>query len=859
MKTKSNLLFVAFTCLFLCSGAQSFPLSWTSKGVGGGGAIVNAAISPFNNNEFFLTCDMSNLFHTTDFGQNYSMTHFNQLQAQVKTEVQFTSSQPKLFALSKTTGYVPVKSYNGGTNWLAATNPATLGSLYQYFASSHDTDQVVISDAQKIYFSNTENTAGPISFPIILNYPNAYGAHIAGVFFENKDTVYVCSHDSLIRTFNGGLTWTNVSAGTFGIPSNEHIVSFKGAKQGGKWVFYCVTILANAIQKIYKSSSEDYSYYKGVYKLSQGQTQWLSIGNNLPNPATDKVYLLGLANNDTSVVYVGGSSTSFSVPIGAIFKSMNGGNSFTNVFINSGAFNANSNVTTGWIGKQLSATARFKWHGISYFLALTVDPNNSGRLICGDQYVAHTSIDGGVNWTQAYTDINYDNAPSTLLNQTHKYKTSGLETTACYWLTWTSPTNIFASYNDILARTSTDGGQFWSYDIYGLDTTGGSINDINMTLVNPATGLIYAAAGEQPGSNADYTDARILQYLGRLSVSADSGKTWVVLKRFSHRAVTSIALDPNSINGMYVTVIDILGGIGDVYHCTDVVSNSNSWTRLASPPRTEGRALQILVLQNGDLVSVYGTRDVNPISPSNVFSASSGVFYSNNGGASWADVTPIGTTKETVNVEIDPNDATESTWLAFAGNKCTSPGVFRTTNKGQTWTPVYNGGVLSGSFHPSLPNELYICTEINGLQYATNTNSNSFSITPITSYPFRRPQKVFFNPYNVNEVWVASFGNGFRMGTTNLNTGIKNLEKENTLTVVYPNPANSHITVKLSVKIKPQDNLSIYDLIGQQVLSLNGLSGESVLINTTTLSSGTYILKVNTDGVNHTSKFIISR
>jgi len=767
--------FMGAGCNLSTIATSAFPSAWTSRGVGGGGAIVAASISPFNSNEFFMTCDMSNLFHTTDFGQNYSMIPYTQLQVQLKSEVQFTSNPSKLFVLNRSGVYIPSKSYDGGINWTNATNPCT-GSAYQLFASPHDTDQVVISDVNKIYFSNTANTIG--SYSTLFNYPGLYGGHIAGVYFENKDSVYICSHDSLIYTFNGGGSWLNATAGTNGIPANEHIISFKGAKQGGKWVFYCVTIQANALSNIYNSSPRDYTQYRGIYKLSQGQTQWNSIGGNLPNPSVDKGYLIGMANNDTSVVYIGGSSFYIGSPpvtLGAIFKSTDGGNSFVNSFINAGNFNSNSNVTTGWIGKQALNTSRFKWNGLTYFLMLSVDPNNSSRLLCGDQFVAHSSIDQGANWQQAYTDVNYDNAPSVLINQSNQYKTSGLETTACYWLNWTSPTNIFACYNDILARRSIDGGNLWSYDIYGLDSTGGTINDVNMTISNPLTGRMYAAVGEQPGSNADYTDARILLFRGRISVSADSGKTWITMHNFSKKPVTSLAFDKNPANpnGMYATVIDVLGGIGDVYYCADVTTTPNTWTRRSSPPRTQGRPLQIIVLNKDTLVAVYGTRNSASLGTA-VYTASSGVFYSTDGGLTWADNNPSFMQIETVNVEIDPNDLSQNTWLAFVGTKTinqvppvpAAPGVYRSTNRGVNWINVYNQSALSGTFHPTFPNELYICTELKGLQYATNTNSNSFDTSNVASYPFRRPQKIFFNPYNVNEVWAASFGNGFRVGTT---------------------------------------------------------------------------------------------
>jgi hypothetical protein len=220
-------------------------------------------------------------------------------------------------------------------------------------------------------------------------------------------------------------------------------------------------------------------------------------------------------------------------------------------------------------------------------------------------------------------------------------------------------------------------------------------------------------------------------------------------------------------------------------------------------------------LNNGDLISVYGPRDISSSStPSWIFSNSSGVFYSTDGGITWADVTLTAMQKEVVNVEIDPNDPDQNTWLAFVGNKAIAPGVYRTTDKGQSWTNVYNQGVLSGSFHPTLPNTLYICTELDGLVSASNTNSNSFAITPVSSYPFRRPQRVFFNPYDVNEVWVANFGNGFRVGMTNLPAGISADSFSYNDIIMYPNPVSNVLAFSETLY-----NLEVYNHKGQLVIS----------------------------------------
>ncbi|MBC7863622.1 MAG: hypothetical protein IAF38_11640, partial [Bacteroidia bacterium] len=48
--------------LLVCISLFSQPTSWSPKGIGGGGALFSPSINPGNNNEFFISCDMSELF-----------------------------------------------------------------------------------------------------------------------------------------------------------------------------------------------------------------------------------------------------------------------------------------------------------------------------------------------------------------------------------------------------------------------------------------------------------------------------------------------------------------------------------------------------------------------------------------------------------------------------------------------------------------------------------------------------------------------------------------------------------------------------------------------------------------------------
>jgi hypothetical protein len=124
----------------------------------------------------------------------------------------------------------------------------------------------------------------------------------------------------------------------------------------------------------------------------------------------------------------------------------------------------------------------------------------------------------------------------------------------------------------------------------------------------------------------------------------------------------------------------------------------------------------------------------------------------------------------TKDILIDPNDATQSTWYVCVYSGWGGPpnglgGLYRTTNRGQSWTKINSlDRVGSCAINPAHANEMYLTTETNGLWYTANLSAAQPTFTAVASYPFRQPERVFFNPYNVGEIWVTSFGNGLRVG-----------------------------------------------------------------------------------------------
>jgi hypothetical protein len=173
------------------------------------------------------------------------------------------------------------------------------------------------------------------------------------------------------------------------------------------------------------------------------------------------------------------------------------------------------------------------------------------------------------------------------------------------------------------------------------------------------------------------------------------------------------------------------------------------------------------VLNDGTLVvSFSGRRD-----STGAFTASSGVFVSVDGGQTWLDRSDAGMQYWTWDVVVDPFDATQNTWYAGVFSGWGGPpndlgGLYKSSNRGISWTRVLaNDGVTSITFNPNDQNEAYMTTETRGLWFSNNITATP-TFSAVANYPFRQPERVFFNPFNLNEIWVTSFGGGVQVGTT---------------------------------------------------------------------------------------------
>ena len=93
------------------------PSQWLPRGPGGGGALFAPSFSPHNPNEIYISCDMSEVFHSTNLGASWDMQDFRQIQGNRESQVRFTSNPSIIFAIDYTGDLArPSKSTDGGAD-----------------------------------------------------------------------------------------------------------------------------------------------------------------------------------------------------------------------------------------------------------------------------------------------------------------------------------------------------------------------------------------------------------------------------------------------------------------------------------------------------------------------------------------------------------------------------------------------------------------------------------------------------------------------------------------------------------------------------------------------------------------------
>jgi hypothetical protein len=213
----------------------------------------------------------------------------------------------------------------------------------------------------------------------------------------------------------------------------------------------------------------------------------------------------------------------------------------------------------------------------------------------------------------------------------------------------------------------------------------------------------------------------------------------------------------------------------------------------------------------------------------------------------------------TKDIVIDPTDAGQNTWYVAVHSGWGGPandkgGLYKTVNRGGSWTLLFESDrVESATVNPNNANEMYVTTEAEGLWYSSNATAPVPTFTPLTAYTFQHPMRVFYNPHNNNAIWVTSFGNSLKKGTTGTG-GI--FETTGSLAVtVFPNPAKESFEVTAETGLVA---VKLINALGETVYSNTPAAHKSVVISASALKPGIYFLScTDTDGKSSTQKVVV--
>ncbi|MBL7831872.1 MAG: hypothetical protein JNK41_12645, partial [Saprospiraceae bacterium] len=585
------------------------PLSFSPRGIGGGGALFFPTINPVNEDEYYVSCDLSTLFHSKDFGKSYSQVDFQKLQVFNTSTYEFTNNPDIAYCTFNdgNEGY-PVKTTDGGITWsqINSYNLNTYGNIYTLKANFNNPNQLIIGAYGDILFSND----GGANFSLVKHTINNGAGLIMGGVFWDGNNIFIGTNEGLLFSSNGGTTFSVMT--TSGIPAGQLIWNFAGAKQGGTTRFACITA---ASSDVYNGLMpwDYYDFAKGVYTMNDANGTWVNSSSGI-DFSNDFIMYVGMATNDVQNIYLGGHDLALGAPL--VLKSSNGGQSWVKKFNSTN----NANIVTGWEGYNGDKN----WSWSENCFGISVAPNNSDKVIFGNYSNIQLTSDGGENWKQAYVDSKDEHPAAMQTPKNAAYHTIGLENTSCWQVFWQNSNAMMGCYSDIGGIRSIDSGESWGFQYSGF-----SVNSL-YRMVKADDGTMFGACSNihdmyqstrLQDSKLDANDAN-----GKIVFSNDNGASWSTLHSFNH-PVFWLAIDHNKPGTMYASVIHFGGTQGSqqggIYKTDNLNQlSASTWSKLPNPPRTEGHPASIEVLNDGKVVCTFSGRR----NPNGVFTASSGVF-----------------------------------------------------------------------------------------------------------------------------------------------------------------------------------------------------------------------------------------
>ncbi|MDZ4711026.1 MAG: FlgD immunoglobulin-like domain containing protein [bacterium] len=603
-----------------------------------------------------------------------------------------------------------------------------------------------------------------------------YVAAVGSYFGPNPDR-------GIYRSDNGGANWNKVlfvSDSTGGIDVDIDPINPNN-------------LLAAMWQRTrYPNGGALFGATSGIYKSTNGGDNWTKLGpaNGLPNSSSTNVGRIGLSISKSNPNIAYALFTNGSSYLG-FFKSTNAGLNWTNA-------NPGNTLQTGF--------SSFSW----YFGNVRIHPTDPNVVYVLD-FAIMKSTNSGTTWTNLTSfDIHVDNhalafkpgAPNTIIegndggiyissNSGNSFtKVASLPFTQFYeiGIDKNNPDRLYGGTQDNgTNRTTTGGLNDWEI-IYGGD---GFYVIVDHTNPN----IIYAES--QNGGLGKSTDG------GNSFDDATNGINGSEKTNWS----TPVVMDPVYSNILYY-------GTNKVYRTTN---GAGLWTAV-SPDLTNGNQTRlgtvttIAVAPTNSNVIIAGTDDAN-------------VWITSNNGTNWTKVSSTLPYRWITRVAIDPVNENIA-YVTYNGLKWRDPQphVFRTTNKGQSWTDISSNlpdaPVNAFAIDPLRPNVLFVGSDV-GAYVSFNTGQSwqflGTGLPMVSVYDFKIHPTAYYlvagthgrSMYKIDLTQVVG-----------INSNEEIIADDFTLEQNYPNPFNPVTTIKYKTSGSGNVNLKIYDVTGKDIRSL---------------------------------------
>jgi hypothetical protein len=761
--------------------------------------------NPQNPAEFFAVCDMMGVYKTVNEGLSWQLIPTDSFSAGHRTQMHYagTGQNQRIYGIRRfvwgSNRTRPAVSADGGVTWELLAQPTAPSSQDSYYSLAVDpsgvsgaSQRLVVDNYRKLWFSKTGGTTAG-SWSLIHERPNNStpdSVRLAGAAWDGN-TIYVGTTAGVFVSTNDGDSWA--LAAYSGFPAGAQIVDFCGAKhpQTGVMTLFATMVSGNAVEgwdnvRDLEDSFEGQNAERtlvGLYTVSPTLSTPTWVGRTGPNG--ESFARVDVPANDSTRPW---AVQSLQANNASVFRGVVSGSSWLwTRTLQTGAGEQNAGVTTGYQG----AGGDPSWAWSYPTLELDVADSDPDRVIISGDFPYMTD-DGGQSWMQMYVNPATENPAGSNIVKPKAYQHSGLGVTTGHWVHWVNANIVLAASTDIGLQRSTDGGTTWTTDYTPTNPNGLDPANWYAIAKQPGSSRLYAAvASINDFYEPDRLDDRWVDgETGDVLFSDDDGQTWASLGNGAAGLpngkfpgpVINVVVDPANPNHIYAACAqteDTVAGQpwGGIYRSTN---GGAAWTKLADPAGSEGRPLSIRVLGANELVVTYCARKVN-----GVHTASSGVFYSTNGGSSWVPRMHANMAFYTRDLVVDPSNS--SRWFVAVqstqtNNDSANPtydgrgGVYRSINKGQLWEKLTNWqdmsteeaekaqqSVQSVTFLRQPAPTLYVTTSSHGLFASCNPLSFTV-IRKVNAFPFARARRVFAEPLGDGTIMVTTQGGGLWRG-----------------------------------------------------------------------------------------------